>query len=220
MLVCSAVVAVVALGLACVPVGAAPSPSPGRSAVHVYVVRRKLGSVIRAGVVAHSALLVLDAGGDWWLVEYMDDGVVYLHWMEDLVAKQDVHAAGRQGAQALLGKWVGKAGAKDTWLGKAGAKAGAKALDWMRKQGEKHGVGAFVRSSEVTMGGHTWEKQPAGTPIALGSHTVRGVQQIMERATAEHGYHIRNWNCHMAQEATRRALGLRVDDEYTLNSEL
>lgn len=36
----------------------------------------------------------------------------------------------------------------------------------------------------------------------------------MLRVVKGHKYELLNWNCHMAQENTRRALGLRVDNPY------
>ena len=59
-----------------------------------------------------------------------------------------------------------------------------------------------------------WDKQGKGVDVSSLHLTVDGVANHMRAAVADHDYDPLRWNCHMAQENTRRRLGLRVDFPY------
>ena len=59
-----------------------------------------------------------------------------------------------------------------------------------------------------------WEKQKIGSSLN-SCQTINSVQNIMERIISKRKkYNLLNWNCHMAQENTRRSLGLIVKNPY------
>ena len=61
--------------------------------------------------------------------------------------------------------------------------------------------------------GVKWKKQTVGSGLS-GDMTVDDITSLMRDVAEQHEYHLTNWNCHMAQENTRRALGLTVDNPY------
>lgn len=58
-----------------------------------------------------------------------------------------------------------------------------------------------------------WHKQIVGTTLN-GKITVENIKETMSDITCKKYYSILFWNCHMAQENTRKQLGLKVNLEY------
>ncbi len=62
--------------------------------------------------------------------------------------------------------------------------------------------------------GEKWSKQMIGNNISQ-EYEPQTLKKIMENVTKARGdYHLNNNNCHMAQEETRKALGLDVENPY------
>lgn len=61
--------------------------------------------------------------------------------------------------------------------------------------------------------GRTWDKQICGER-PKSDVSIQFVKSTMENQVHRHTYSILFWNCHMAQEGTRRSLGLAVDNAY------
>ena len=58
-----------------------------------------------------------------------------------------------------------------------------------------------------------WNKQICGSELSK-KISVNSIKETMEDKTCKHSYWMLFWNCHMAQEATRESLGLKVDKKY------
>ena len=54
-----------------------------------------------------------------------------------------------------------------------------------------------------------WTRQKSGVTLEA-SMSVSEVKKVMEEVTVSRPYHVTKFNCHMAQENTRRRLGLKV----------
>jgi hypothetical protein len=69
-------------------------------------------------------------------------------------------------------------------------------------------------STTIWFNGTRWSKQRIGEELPT-CQTIESVTDVMERVVAQkNDYNITNWNCHMAQENTRRSLGLKVRNPY------
>lgn len=58
-----------------------------------------------------------------------------------------------------------------------------------------------------------WFKQRLGQSFD-SVQTTESLEDIMNRIVRKKSYNVLTWNCHMAQENTRRSLGLKVDNSY------
>jgi hypothetical protein len=58
-----------------------------------------------------------------------------------------------------------------------------------------------------------WTQQPHGA-APDGFFSTEDIKAIMEGHGSQKAYDLQNHNCHMAQEATRRSLGIRVEQPY------
>jgi hypothetical protein len=66
---------------------------------------------------------------------------------------------------------------------------------------------------------YTWNiEQDQHEDISLESKkiTIKKIKNIMENIVKDQKYNIFSWNCHMAQEKTRKAVGLKVKNKYNL----
>jgi hypothetical protein len=63
---------------------------------------------------------------------------------------------------------------------------------------------------------YKWSKQVTGVNLDR-KLTPEDIKSVMEDVTKTNNYNLKNWNCHMAQEKTRTALGLQVNNSYKLN---
>jgi hypothetical protein len=61
--------------------------------------------------------------------------------------------------------------------------------------------------------GRKWHKQISGSDLPQKA-SISSIQKTMESKVTRHNYSMLFWNCHMAQEATRKELGLKVTNEY------
>jgi hypothetical protein len=61
--------------------------------------------------------------------------------------------------------------------------------------------------------GRKWQKQICGSDLPQKA-SISSIQKTMESKVTQHNYSMLFWNCHMAQEATRKELGLKVSNEY------
>lgn len=68
-------------------------------------------------------------------------------------------------------------------------------------------------SSSFEHAGRTWDKQICGSSLDVRA-SIRSVKETMATQVGKRTYGMIFWNCHMAQERTRKALGLKVSDEY------
>ena len=69
-------------------------------------------------------------------------------------------------------------------------------------------------STTIRYNGTKWSKQQIGEKLPT-CQTIESVTNVMKRVVAQKSdYNIANWNCHMAQENTRRSLGLKVKKPY------
>lgn len=66
-------------------------------------------------------------------------------------------------------------------------------------------------------GDHVWDKQTFGANIREKNVKAEEVKNLMEKCVAALPYDLKYWNCHVAQENTRRKLGLTVERPYELN---
>ena len=59
-----------------------------------------------------------------------------------------------------------------------------------------------------------WDKQKTGISLQT-CQTIESIHNVMKNIVAKRKkYNLLNWNCHMAQENTRRSLGLKVNNPY------
>lgn len=58
-----------------------------------------------------------------------------------------------------------------------------------------------------------WHKQICGSELPKKA-SISSVKKTMEEKTLRYNYSMLFWNCHMAQEETRKELGIKVTDEY------
>lgn len=59
-----------------------------------------------------------------------------------------------------------------------------------------------------------WDKQKLGVSLPT-CQTIESIHNVMKKVVAKRKkYNLLNWNCHMAQENTRRSLGLKVNKPY------
>jgi len=63
------------------------------------------------------------------------------------------------------------------------------------------------------MDGRKWNKQICGSS-PTSEISIYNVKETMENKVNKHNYWLLFWNCHMAQEMTRKELGLKVDNPY------
>lgn len=66
---------------------------------------------------------------------------------------------------------------------------------------------------------YNWSKQVNGVNLSR-KLSPEDIKSVMEDVTKTNNYNLKNWNCHMAQEKTRRSLGLPVDNSYKLNEKI
>jgi len=70
-----------------------------------------------------------------------------------------------------------------------------------------------VHMKDFQPDGYDWKVQEQGQALDR-QMTPDEIQSIMESQVRPGKYNIHEWNCHMAQEKTRRAIGLKVDTPY------
>lgn len=66
---------------------------------------------------------------------------------------------------------------------------------------------------------YSWTKQVHGVNLSR-QLSPEDIKSVMEDITKTNNYNLKNWNCHMAQEKTRRSLGLPVENSYKLNEKI
>lgn len=76
----------------------------------------------------------------------------------------------------------------------------------------------YIDDSQVHMkdfqpDGYDWKIQEHGQALDK-QMTPEEIRSIMESQVRTEKYNIHNHNCHLAQEKTRRAIGLKVDQPY------
>ena len=62
-------------------------------------------------------------------------------------------------------------------------------------------------------GHNNWKKQISGEALTK-QYTIEEIKEIMVNIVSKRKYNVLKWNCHMAQENTRKSLGLKVNNEF------
>ena len=128
----------------------------------IYVIRRDLAGIPKAGIVSHSALLLKSISNHYYILEY--------------------------GVESDPNKVT---------------------LREIPK--------CSVDENKLNDGVNKWSKQKTGENIRSKNIYVEEIHQKMKEIVSPHNYEIDVWNCHVAQENTRRALGIKVENPYSLN---
>ena len=84
---------------------------------------------------------------------------------------------------------------------------------------ELRNVSITIQNNTFIDDEYTWDiEQDQHEDISLESKkiTIKKIKKIMEDIVKDQKYNIMSWNCHMAQEKTRKAIGLKVKNKYNL----
>ena len=63
---------------------------------------------------------------------------------------------------------------------------------------------------------YTWNIELDTTSLESKKLHVKKIKKIMNNVVKDNKYNTISWNCHMAQEKTRKAIGLEVKNKYNL----
>ena len=81
---------------------------------------------------------------------------------------------------------------------------------------ELRNINISITDNTFIYDAYTWNIELDNTSLESKKLHVKKIKKIMNEVVKDNKYNIMSWNCHMAQEKTRKAVGLKVKNKYNL----
>ena len=81
---------------------------------------------------------------------------------------------------------------------------------------ELRNINITIENNTFIYDKYTWDVELDTTSLESKKLHVKKIKKIMNAVVKDNKYNIMSWNCHMAQEKTRKAIGLKVKTQYNL----